>query len=56
MNVPERLLLGPGPGPVSVRVMQPLASPIVSHLDPATIALLDDVRERALAERLLAAV
>jgi alanine-glyoxylate transaminase / serine-glyoxylate transaminase / serine-pyruvate transaminase len=46
MKVPERLLLGPGPSPVSARVMQALASPVISHLDPAMIALLDDVRER----------
>jgi alanine-glyoxylate transaminase / serine-glyoxylate transaminase / serine-pyruvate transaminase len=46
MKVPERLLLGPGPSPVSPRVMQALGSPIVSHLDPAMIALLDDLRER----------
>ena len=46
MKVPERLLLGPGPSPVSSRVMQALASPVISHLDPAMIALLDGVRER----------
>ena len=46
MRVPERLLLGPGPSPVSARVMQALASPVISHLDPAMIALLDGVRER----------
>jgi len=46
MKVPERLLLGPGPSPVSSRVMQALGSPVISHLDPAMIALLDDVRTR----------
>ena len=46
MKVPERLLLGPGPSPVSARVMQALASPVISHLDPAMITLLDGVRER----------
>lgn len=46
MRVPERLLLGPGPSPVSPRVMQALGSPIVSHLDPAMMTLLDDLRER----------
>jgi len=46
MNVPERLLLGPGPSPVSARVMQAMGSPVVSHLDPAMIALLDEVRQR----------
>ena len=46
MKVPERLLLGPGPSPVSSRVMQALGSPIVSHLDPAMMTLLDDLRQR----------
>ena len=46
MKVPERLLLGPGPSPVSARVMQAMASPVLSHLDPAMMEILDDVRER----------
>jgi alanine-glyoxylate transaminase/serine-glyoxylate transaminase/serine-pyruvate transaminase len=46
MKVPERLLLGPGPSPVSSRVMQALGAPVISHLDPAMIALLDEVRTR----------
>jgi len=46
MNVPERLLLGPGPSPVSSRVMQAMGSPVLSHLDPAMVALLDGVRQR----------
>ena len=46
MNIPERLLLGPGPSPVSRRVMEAMEAPIVSHLDPAMMALLDDLRER----------
>ena len=41
MSVPERLLLGPGPSPVSARVMQALDSPVLSHLDPY---LLDAIR------------
>lgn len=46
MKVPERLLLGPGPSPVSARVMQAMGSPILSHLDPVMMELLDDVRRR----------
>ena len=46
MKVPERLLLGPGPSPVSARVMQAMGSPVLSHLDPAMMEILDDVRER----------
>lgn len=46
MNIPERLLLGPGPSPVSARVMDAMAAPVLSHLDPEMMAMLDDVRAR----------
>ena len=42
----ERLLLGPGPSPVSARVMHALSQPVLSHLDPEMIAILDDIRRR----------
>ena len=42
----ERLLLGPGPSPVSARVLSQLAGPVVSHLDPEMVTALDDVRRR----------
>jgi alanine-glyoxylate transaminase/serine-glyoxylate transaminase/serine-pyruvate transaminase len=41
---PERLLLGPGPSPVPPRVMRALAAPVLSHLDPAMMSILDDTR------------
>ncbi len=46
MKIPERLLLGPGPSPVSARVMQATGAPALSHLDPAMMDLLDQVRDR----------
>lgn len=42
----ERLLLGPGPSPVAPRVMRAMAAPVLSHLDPDLMAILDDVRAR----------
>ena len=42
----ERLLLGPGPSPVAPRVMRAMAAPVLSHLDPEMMAILDDVRAR----------
>lgn len=42
----ERLLLGPGPSPVSARVLRALAGPVVSHLDPEMVQALDDVRRQ----------
>lgn len=41
-----RLLLGPGPSPVSRQVMAALNAPPRSHLDPDVLALLDDIRDR----------
>ncbi len=46
MHIPERLLLGPGPSPVSSRVLRALSAPILSHLDPVTLGVMDDTRER----------
>ncbi len=43
---PERLLLGPGPSPVSARVMRALSAPVLSHLDPEMVVILDDLRRR----------
>src|SRR5688572_3763811 len=42
----ERVLLGPGPSPVSSRVLRALAGPVVSHLDPDMIQALDDLRRQ----------
>ena len=38
------LLLGPGPSPVSERVRQALAAPLLGHLDPQFTALMDRVQ------------
>jgi len=45
-DLPSRLLLGPGPSPVSERVLAALARPTIGHLDPAFLALMDDLRTR----------
>ena len=39
---PQRLLLGPGPSPVSARVREAMAMPLVGHLDPWFLDLLDE--------------
>ncbi|ODS55696.1 MAG: hypothetical protein ABS36_08825 [Acidobacteria bacterium SCN 69-37] len=48
MSLPStsRLLLGPGPSPVSPRVLEALSAPQRSHLDPELVVLLDDIRAR----------
>ena len=41
-----RLLLGPGPSPVSARIMRAMQAPVLSHLDPEMMVVLDDIRVR----------
>lgn len=43
---PSRLLLGPGPSNVSARVREAMARPLLGHLDPAFLAIMDEVQER----------
>lgn len=40
---PNRLLLGPGPSPVNSGVLEAISSPIVGHLDPWFLELLDEI-------------
>src|SRR5206468_1787447 len=41
---PARLLLGPGPSEVHPRVLRAMSAPLVGHLDPAFIAMMEDVK------------
>jgi alanine-glyoxylate transaminase/serine-glyoxylate transaminase/serine-pyruvate transaminase len=45
LNVPYRLLLGPGPSNPHPRVLQAMAMNEVGHLDPAFIGLMNEVQE-----------
>ena len=42
---PERILMGPGPSDVPKRVLNALACPTLGHLDPAYLAIMDEVRD-----------
>lgn len=42
LNPPSRTLLGPGPSPVHPRVLQSLSLPVVGHLDPAFLKIMDE--------------
>jgi alanine-glyoxylate transaminase/serine-glyoxylate transaminase/serine-pyruvate transaminase len=42
----DRILLGPGPSTIAPRVMRAMAAPVLSHLDPDLLVLLDSVRTR----------
>ncbi len=45
LNTSARILLGPGPSMVHPRVLRALSSPLIGHLDPQFIALMDEVQE-----------
>ena len=42
-NLPQRILLGPGPSTVHPRVLQAMTQPVVGHLDPKFFQIMDDV-------------
>ncbi len=44
LNVPYRLLLGPGPSLVHPRVYRAMSQPVIGYLDPVFIQLLDDTQ------------
>jgi alanine-glyoxylate transaminase/serine-glyoxylate transaminase/serine-pyruvate transaminase len=41
---PPRLLLGPGPSNVPISVLQAMAKPLVGHLDPSFVALMEETK------------
>ncbi|HYT53429.1 MAG TPA: alanine--glyoxylate aminotransferase family protein [Verrucomicrobiae bacterium] len=41
VNPPIRTLLGPGPSPVNPRVLQALSLPVIGHLDPKFLEIMD---------------
>jgi alanine-glyoxylate transaminase / serine-glyoxylate transaminase / serine-pyruvate transaminase len=45
LQIPERLLLGPGPSMVPERVLKALSLPMIGHLDPAFLAVMTEVQE-----------
>src|SRR5437588_3782965 len=46
MPIGDRVLMGPGPCNPYPEVMQALARPVVGHLDPEFLALLDETCDR----------
>ena len=41
---PKRILLGPGPSDVDPRVLRALAAPLIGHLDPEFLKVMDDIQ------------
>lgn len=44
-DVPERLLMGPGPSMVHPRVLRAMSNQVIGHLDPATLRMLTEIQE-----------
>ncbi len=45
-DAPLRTLMGPGPLDIHPRVYQALSSPVIGHLDPAYLKVLDAIRDK----------
>ncbi|WP_254862724.1 pyridoxal-phosphate-dependent aminotransferase family protein [Halovivax gelatinilyticus] len=45
LTPPNRTLMGPGPSDVHPRVLRAMSTPLVGHLDPAFIDLMNEVQE-----------
>jgi len=45
LKIPSRVLMGPGPSDVDPRVLRALGMPLLGHLDPAFLAIMNDVME-----------
>jgi alanine-glyoxylate transaminase/serine-glyoxylate transaminase/serine-pyruvate transaminase len=46
INIPQRILLGPGPSDTPARVLEALGRPTIGHLDPVFLQLMDDIRAK----------
>ncbi|MFC7251586.1 pyridoxal-phosphate-dependent aminotransferase family protein [Halomicroarcula sp. GCM10025324] len=45
LTPPNRTLMGPGPSDVHPRVLRAMSTPLVGHLDPSFIEVMDDVQD-----------
>ena len=45
LSTPERILLGPGPSMVPARVLRAMAHPLMGHLDPQFLNLMNEIQE-----------
>jgi alanine-glyoxylate transaminase / serine-glyoxylate transaminase / serine-pyruvate transaminase len=44
---PQRILMGPGPSDVHPRVLQAMSQPLIGHLDPEFVQIMDDIKGMA---------
>ncbi|WP_423997358.1 pyridoxal-phosphate-dependent aminotransferase family protein [Halorubrum trapanicum] len=45
LTPPDRTLMGPGPSDVHPRVLKAMSTPLVGHLDPSFVEIMDEVQE-----------
>ncbi len=45
LQVPERILHGPGPSPVDPEVLKAMSQPCIGHMDPVFLRIMNEVRE-----------
>lgn len=45
LNPPQRLLLGPGPSDVHPRILSAMATPLLGHLDPAFLEIMQETQQ-----------
>ena len=45
LEIPRRLLLGPGPSDADPRVLKAMAAPLLGHLDPKFVAIMSEVQD-----------
>lgn len=46
INIPQRILLGPGPSDTPARVLEAMGRPTIGHLDPVFLQLMDEIRAK----------
>jgi alanine-glyoxylate transaminase/serine-glyoxylate transaminase/serine-pyruvate transaminase len=44
LNTSKRILMGPGPSDAHPRVLQAMATPLIGHLDPEFVEIMDEVK------------
>ena len=44
LNTSQRILMGPGPSDVHPNVLKAMSTPLVGHLDPEFVALMDEIK------------
>ena len=45
INTSKRILMGPGPSDVHPNVLKAMSTPLVGHLDPEFVEIMDDIKE-----------